>query len=89
MGVFGLDVHEIRYRSARLAYSKLLEPFPYLEEQHHSSRFGIHPDSEGAERSDAHQEVLVEEIPMSYVACSPQQHVVAYDEVGDAEKCEI
>ena len=99
VGVVGTDVHQRGYRLTGLARSVALEELAHLIEQQHGARLvealdllarraAVYRQRERAQRRHAHQEVLVQHLPVHDVARRPPQHIVAYDEVYDEVEAE-
>ena len=90
MGGIGTEVHQVGDGPAGTAFGDSLEQFSNLEEEHHEDCFGElggrtgqETDSQGPERGDAHQEILVQGFPVGQGFARLFQGIPADGQEGD------
>ena len=90
MGGVGPDLHQVRDRPPAASLGILFEELPELEEEHHEDRLrelALRPRQEAyperPKSGDAHQEVLVQQLPLRYPFRRLPECIVTDNEVRD------
>ena len=86
LGPVGAQVHQRRDAPAAAAHGVLLKERAELVEHHDRHGLAHVAERQGAHRCDGHEEVLVKDVPVHYVAQRAPEHVIARNEVGQQQK---
>lgn len=91
IGLFRADIHHLGDGVARFVDRIVFEEIAYLVEQHDSNRFGEFRQAERADGSDAHEEILVEDVARRdvtgrFLENGPAEHQVGNEEDNKREE---
>ena len=92
VGVIGANVHQIADVFAAFAHGISLKPFTDLIKEHHGNGFRVLAGivvkcyGNGAQGSNGHQKIFIENTAVSYAFCCLEQDVIADKKIGDKVK---
>ena len=84
-GGIGTNLHQRGDGTAALAHGHALEPLAHLIEQHNGHALFVIPQRKRAQRSQRHQKLFVEDLPVQNVPPGGKQHVIARSQIGRRE----